>query len=48
MKRDSDDVALSDGLGFMVSRKRFDQYIDEASKQAKVATVSTLCGQSCF
>ena len=27
MKNDYDDVALSDGLGYMVSRKRFDDYI---------------------
>lgn len=40
MKRDSEDVALSDGLGFMVARKQFDEYLEEASKQTKVPLVS--------
>lgn len=39
MKRDSEDVALSDGLGYMVARKRFNEYLDEASKQSKVPVV---------
>ena len=35
MKNDAEDVSLSDGLGFMVSRKLFDTYIDSAPKTSK-------------
>ena len=37
MKNDSDDVALSDGLGFMVSRKLFENYLNSAPKTSKHA-----------
>lgn len=35
MNNDSNDVALSDGLGFMVTRKRFEQYLDAIPKNSK-------------
>ena len=44
MKNDSNDVSLSDGLGFMVSRKTFSAYLDaipKTSQQSK--STSTVC-----
>ncbi|KAK7680021.1 hypothetical protein QCA50_016967 [Cerrena zonata] len=32
MKNDFDDVALNDGLAYMVARKRFDEYLSEAPR----------------
>lgn len=40
MKHDSDDVALSDGLGYMVGRKEFDRYMDVATTDHDKSTVS--------
>ncbi|KAK7682196.1 hypothetical protein QCA50_014783 [Cerrena zonata] len=41
MKYDNDDVSLSDGLGYMVSRKEFSRYIDSAPSQTNQSTTST-------
>ena len=38
MKDDSDDVALSDGLGYMVDKKRFDAYVEKISVLQKTRT----------
>lgn len=35
MKKDTDDVALSDGYGYMVKRRPFEKYITEAPPVAK-------------
>ena len=38
MKNNHDDVALSDGLGYMVPRKRFDDYINSVPSKSKHTT----------
>ena len=38
MKDDSDDVALGDGLGYMVDKKRFDAYVEKISVLQKTRT----------
>ena len=47
MKNDHYDVALSDGLGYMVSRAKFNKYIDSTPAKSKTSdptsTVSRLC-----
>lgn len=47
MKYDNDDVSLSDGLGYMVSRKEFSRYIDSAPSQTNQSTVSILSNEAC-
>ena len=37
MKNDSDDVSLSDGLGFMVSRKTFNSYLASVPPSSKIS-----------
>ena len=44
MKNDHDDVALSDGLGYMVSRKQFDHYIHSVpEKSTRTDLTQTVC-----
>lgn len=44
MKNDYNDVALSDGLGYMVSRKQFDQYIRAVpEKSTHTDLTQTVC-----
>ena len=45
MKNPHDDVALSDGLGYMVGKEAFDHYIRSAPPLSKpVRARSLLCG----
>lgn len=45
MKNNHDDVSLSDGLGYMVSRSPFDRYISEApSLSASVRCMPAING----
>ena len=39
MRNDNDDVALSDGLGYMVGRKEFNTYMDSTPPTSQSRTV---------
>lgn len=46
MRCDSDDVSLNDGLGYMVGRKRFDDYIRSLPAAQKSDFVCPTVGQN--